>query len=108
MRPEKAPLGGRGDELRRLIEEKAGEGRTVWASFDWATQVDLYTALDQQERLSELVDDRQLVVKTAALEEVVDGWSATALRRVQSFHSGAIFATENGLSLSRTMQMPSS
>src|SRR4051812_33985456 len=31
MRPEEDPLGGRGDELGRLIEEKSGEGRTVWA-----------------------------------------------------------------------------
>lgn len=108
MRPEEAPLGGREDELGRLIEEKASEGRTVWGSFDWATQVDLDTALEQQELLSELVDARQLVVTTAALEEVVDGWSAAALRRVQSYHSGAILASENGLSLSRTMQMPSS
>ena len=108
MRPEEDPLGGRGDELGRLIEEKAGEGRTVWASFDWAMQVELDQALEQQERLTEIVDDRQTVVKTAALEEVVDEWSAAALRRVQSFHSGTIFASENGLSLSRAMPMPSS
>ena len=101
MRSRKTHLDGREDELGRLIEEKAGEGRTVWASFDWALQVDLYMALEQQERLSELVCTRQLVVKTAALEEAVDEWSAAALRRAQSFHSGTIFASETGLSLSR-------
>jgi excisionase family DNA binding protein len=108
MRPEEDPLGGRRYELGRLIEKKAGEGRTVWASFDWAMQVDLDTALEQQERLAELVDTRQLVVKTAALEEVIDEWSAVALRRAQSFHSGTIFASETGLSLIRAMPMPSS
>jgi hypothetical protein len=101
MRSRKTHLDGREDELGRLIEEKAGEGRTVWASFDWALQVDLYMALEQQERLSELVGTHQLVVKTAALEEAVDEWSAAALRRAQSFHSGTIFASETGLSLSR-------
>ncbi|MCA1718698.1 MAG: hypothetical protein LC781_18365, partial [Actinobacteria bacterium] len=106
MRPEEDPLGWRRDELGRLIEEKAGEGRTVWASFDWAMQVDLNTALEQQEQLTELVDTRQIVVKTAALEEVIDEWSAVALRRAQSFHSGTIFASETGLSLIRAMPMP--
>jgi excisionase family DNA binding protein len=106
MRPEEDPIGGRADELRRLIEEKAGEGRTVWSSFDWAIQVDLDTALKQQVGLSKLVDARQLVVKTAVLEEVIDEWSAAALRRAQSFHSGTIFASETGLSLSRAMPMP--
>jgi hypothetical protein len=109
MRPEKDPLGGeRQDELARLVEEKAGEGRTVWASFDWVMEVDLETALEQQERLSELVNSRQLVVKTAALAEVIDGWSAAALRRAQSLHSGTILASESGLSLSRTTPMPPS
>jgi excisionase family DNA binding protein len=106
MRPEEDPLDGREDELERIIEEEAGGGRTVWASFDWVLQVDLDTALKQQERLTELVDTRQLIVKTAALEEVIDEWSAAALRRAQSFHSGTIFASETGLSLSRAMPMP--
>lgn len=108
MRPEEDPLGGRRDELERLIEEEAGEGRTVWASFDWALQVDLDTALEQQGKLTKLVDTRQLVVKTAALEEVVDEWPSSVLRRAQSSHSGTIFASENGLSLSRATPMPTS
>jgi hypothetical protein len=28
-------LDGREEALGRLVEEKASEGRTVWASFDW-------------------------------------------------------------------------
>src|SRR5918994_3332968 len=82
MRPEEEPLGGtRGEQIGRLIEE-AGEGRTVWASFDWVRPVELDTALEQQARLTELVDTRNLVVKTAAIEEALDGWPASQLRRL--------------------------
>jgi excisionase family DNA binding protein len=106
MRPEEEPLGGtRGEQIGRLIEE-AGEGRTVWASFDWVRPVELDTALEQQARLTELVDTRNLVVKTAAIEEALDGWPASQLRRVQSAHSAIILASEEGLSLSRTTPMP--
>ncbi len=109
MRPEKVPLGGgREDELAQLLEEEGGEGHTVWASFNWVMQIDLETALEQQERLTELVDARHLVVKTAAIEEAIEGWPASALRRVQSSHSGIILASEGGLSMSRATPMPSS
>ena len=108
MRAEEGPLGGRGTALRRLIEEESGEGRTVWASFDWVRQVDLNTALEQQERLTELVDSGQLVVKTATLEEVTDQWPSSALRQGHSLHSGVILASESELSLSRARPMPSS
>jgi len=106
MRPEEEPQGGtRGEQLSRLIEE-AGEGRTVWASFDWVRPVDLETALEQQARLTELVDARDLVVKTAAIEEALDEWSVPQLRRVQSTHSAIIVASEEELSLSRATPMP--
>jgi excisionase family DNA binding protein len=109
MRPEKDPLGGeRGDELARLLDEVGEKGHTVWASFNWVMQVDLETALEQQERLTELVDARQLVVKTAAIGEAVDEWPASALRQVQSSHSATILASESGLSLSRATPMPPS
>ncbi|MCA1729533.1 MAG: hypothetical protein LC751_09015 [Actinobacteria bacterium] len=107
MRPEEEPLGEREDALGRLIEEKAGDGRTVWASFNWVMPVELEKALEQQERLSELIGSgQQLVVKTAALEEAIDEWSPANLRWVQSSHSGTIMASENGLSLNRTRSMP--
>jgi excisionase family DNA binding protein len=109
LRPEKDPLGeGREDELAHLLEEEVGEGRTVWASFDWVMQVDLDTALEQQRRLTELVDERQLVIKTAALEEALEEWPAAVLRRVQSSHSAIILASEDGLTLSRAIPMPPS
>jgi excisionase family DNA binding protein len=108
MRPEEEPLGGRrGEQLGRLIEE-GGEGRSVWASFDWVRPVELETALEQQKRLTELVDANQLVVKTAAIEEAIDHWSASKLRRVQSTHSAIILASEEELSLSRATPMPPS
>ena len=107
MRPEADPLGGGREEvLGQLVEEKASEGRTVWASFNWVLQVDLGTVLEQQERLTELVNARQLVVKTAALEEAVDEWPSAELRRAQSSHAATIMATESGLSLSRATPMP--
>ncbi len=109
MRPEEDPLGGtRGQQLGRLIEEEGGEGRSVWASFDWVRPVELQTALEQQKRMSELVDASQLVVKTAAIEEAIDQWSASQLRRVQSRHLAIILASEEELSLSRATPMPPS
>ncbi len=106
MRPEEDPPGGREDQLGRLIEEGVGGGRTVWASFDWVLPVDLEAALEQQQRLADLVGTRQLVVKTAALEEAIKEWTSSALRRAQSSHSGTIFAYDSGLSLSRSTPMP--
>ena len=109
MREEEGPLGDRrGNALARLLEEEGEKGRTVWASFNWVRQVDLQTAFEQQERLTELVDTRQLVVKTAALEETIDEWPSSMLRRVQSSHSAIILASEGGLSLSRATPMPPS
>ena len=109
MRPETDPLGGgREDELARLLEEEGEKGRTVWASFDWVVKLDLDTALGLQEQLTELVDARHLVVKTAALEEAIEEWPAAALRRVQFSHSATILFSESGLSLSRATPMPPS
>src|SRR5688572_21442505 len=109
MRAEEEPLGGtRGEQLGRLIEEEGDEGMTVWASFDWVKPLELQTALEQQKRLTELVDAGQLVVKTAAIEEAIEEWTASQLRRVQSTHSAIILASEEGLSLSRATPMPPS
>jgi excisionase family DNA binding protein len=109
MRPETDPLGGgRREELAQLLEEEGEKGRTMWASFNWAMQVDLETALEQQKRLTELVDARHLVVKTAAIEEAIDDWPASVLRRAQSSHSATILFSEDRLSLSRATPMPPS
>ena len=109
MRPEADPLEDGWDEaLGPILAEAAEQGRTVWASFNWALQVALETPLEQQRRLSELVDARQLVVKTAALEEAIDEWTPSELRRVQSAHAALVLASEGGLSLSRATPMPPS
>ena len=68
--------------------------------------VDLQTALEQQKGLTELVDARQLVVKTAELEEAIDEWAPSELRRVQSAHSAIIVVSEGELSLSRATPLP--
>jgi excisionase family DNA binding protein len=109
MKPEQEPLGGeRGDQLGRLIEEETGQGRPIWASFNWVRPVDLETALEQQKRLTEFVDARRLVVKTAALEDAIDQWPGSVLMKAQSTHSAIILASEDGLSLSRATPMPPS
>jgi excisionase family DNA binding protein len=110
MRAEEEPSSGsRWRQLGQLIEENGGAyGRTVWASFDWVKPVGLDTAMEQQKQLSELVDARQLVVKTAAIEEAIEEWTASQLRRVQSMHSAMILASEEGLSRSRATPMPPS
>jgi hypothetical protein len=109
MREEQDPLGdGREDALTRLIEEEGGEGHTVWASFNWVKPIELEMALEQQKRLSELVDASRLVVKTAAIEEAIEEWSASKLRQVQSMHSVIILASEEELSMSRAAPMPPS
>jgi excisionase family DNA binding protein len=108
MRAEEEPLGRtRADQLERLIGERS-EGSTVWASFNWVRPVELETALEQQERLTALVDASHLVIKTAAIEEAIDEWMPSELRRVQSAHSAIILASESGLSLSRATPMPPS
>ena len=109
MREEGGTLGDRReDALTQLIEEEVGEGHTVWASFNWVKPVELEQAIEQQKRLTEVIDTRQLVVKTAAIEEAIDQWSASKLRRVQSMHSAIILASEEELFLSRATPMPPS
>src|SRR5918996_1909472 len=82
MRAEEEPLGRtRAEQLGLLIEEEGGEENPVWASFNWVRPVDLNTALEQQKRVTELVDASQLVVKTAAIEEALHEWPASQLRR---------------------------
>src|ERR671911_2479535 len=99
MRAEEKPSSGsRWRQLAQLIEEKGGgEGRTVWASFDWVKPLELETALEQQRQLSELVDTSRLVVKTAAIEEAIEEWGVSQLRRVRSMHSAMILASEEQL-----------
>jgi excisionase family DNA binding protein len=104
---ESVPAGGRPEELWGLLEEGIDEGRSVWANFNWTDEMDLEAAFGQQERLSEFVEDTLLVVKTAVLEEALDQWPGADLRRAQVLHSGTVWLSEAGLSLSRVTPPPS-
>ncbi len=95
------PAEERADGLRRVLEGETADGRTVWASFNWTKRLDVDRAIAQQEALTELADARQLVIKTAVLERVADGWDAGERRRAQASHSGTISLSEAGLSLAR-------
>jgi len=99
-------LDGREEALGRLMSEVATNGRSVWTSFDWAKQVDLEVALGQQERLAEFVGARQLVIKTAVLEKVLDEWPRATQRWVQARYSGTMWLSEAGLALSRLTPLP--
>lgn len=90
------------EALRRVYEEEAdGRGHALWASFDWARDVDLEAALERQRELTSFVADRQLVVQTAILEEDTDEWPPPLGRRAQVVHSGTAWLSEAGLSTNR-------
>ncbi len=97
---------GRVDTLQQMVDEEADKGRAVWASFDWVEDVDLEKALRQQQEMTELVEDNQLVVKTAVLERVLDEWPAASQRQAYTVHSGTIWISEAGLALSRVSPLP--
>jgi hypothetical protein len=80
----------------------------VWVSFNWAEQIGLEAALNQQQALREIVEEGELVLKTAVLEEVIDEWPGKMLRQAQVLHSGTIWLSEFGLALSRVTPPPSS
>ncbi len=101
------PAEERTDGLRRVLEGEAADGRTVWASFNWTKRLDVDRAIAQQEALTELADARQLVIKTAVLERVANGWDAGERRRAWNSHSGTISLSEAGLSLARVTPLSS-
>ena len=98
---ESDPLHDRAGALKRMTVEEDISGRAVWASFDWVQEVDLDAALGQQEELAKLIDARQLVVKTAVLETVMDNWTSATQRQLQTRYSGTMWLSEAGLALSR-------
>jgi excisionase family DNA binding protein len=101
------PRTGRVEGLRRLLSRQVDDGGSVWASFNWAEQIGLDAALEQQQTLREVVEEGDLVVKTAVLEETIDEWPGKMLRRAQVAHSGTIWLSNSGLALARLTSPPS-
>src|SRR5215218_1112738 len=85
---ERGEPGERIRELERLVAEGAGEGRSVWVDFNWEEGLELESALEQQRALSGLIEDTQIVIKTAVLEETLDEWPGSTQRRAQVMHAG--------------------
>lgn len=98
--------GERPGELRRLLGEEADKGNSIWAAFNWEERVDLDSALDQQRHLTELVKDTHLVVKTSVLEALADEWPTATWLKAQTIHSGTIWLSDAGLSMSRVAPAP--
>lgn len=105
---ERNPLEERESMLRRLVEEQRENGREVWASFDWVENVDLESVLRQQQALMEFANRQRLSVKTAMLEKVADKWPIATQRRAQALHSGVVWVSDSGLSLSRMLPVATS
>lgn len=101
MRPLDDPGLGRVDELERLLGEHAEEGRSVWVDYNWDAGVSVETALKHQEAISAFVQDKPIVVKTSLLEASLEEWPGTLALRAQVVHSGSVWLSEGGLSLSR-------
>ena len=103
---EKGEPGERLEEVQRLVAEEGSEGRSVWVDFNWEDGLDLEAVLEEQRAFTGLVEDSQLVVKTAVLEGTLDGWPGETQRRAQVMHAGTVWLSESGLALSRITPPP--
>ncbi|WP_053058065.1 helix-turn-helix domain-containing protein [Rubrobacter aplysinae] len=98
--------GQRAEELQRLASEEPVDGRSVWAAFNWEERLSLDASLEQQRSLTRFVEGSSVVVKTSVLEEALGEWPDGGDRRAQLQHSGSIWLSEEGMSLSRTSPTP--
>lgn len=90
------------EALRRVYDEEVnGDGHTLWASFDWASGVDLEEAVERQRELSHFMADRQVVVQTGVLEGMTDEWPPSLGRELQLVHSATVWLSERGLATTR-------
>lgn len=103
---ESDPAHGRTDELRRLVAEGIGNGRTIWANFNWEQRIDLDAALRQQQEIAKYVEDGGFVIQTSVLEVALDDWPGAKQRRAQVLHSGTIWLSEAGVAFSRVLPPP--
>ncbi len=100
------PRGGRAATLRQLLDEETAEGRSLWAAFDWAVDVDLGVALRQQRELHAVVHDRPAALATGVLERVMDDWSLADQRRARHAHHGLIALAATHCFLGRSVPLP--
>lgn len=98
--------GERVEELERLVGEELTDGRPVWTAFNWEERVDLDASLEQQRALTRYVEGGSVVVKTSVLEGMMDGWPDGGERRAQLQHSGTIWLSDEGMSVSRVGPVP--
>lgn len=100
------PRDRRAATLRQLLTKEVGEGRSVWAAFDWAVDVDLEVALRQQRELTEIVHTEQAVLATGVLERVAEGWSLATQRRARQVHQGTVGLSKTHCFLGRSLPLP--
>src|SRR5215217_1001963 len=103
---EEGETGERMREVERLVAERAEEGRSVWVDFNWEEGLELEAALEQQRALTGVIEDTQIVIKTAVLEGTLDEWPGSTQRRAQVMHAGTMWLSESGLALSRVTPPP--
>lgn len=101
---ERDPLQERLPALRRLLAAELHQGRTLWAAFDWAEQIELGAALRQQEELTALIRTTA-VVQTGILERVVDTWPANIRHQLRDLHLGLVELSRSGLIYSRRVPL---
>ena len=104
---ERGEPGERREEVERLVAEEGSEGRSVWVDFNWEQGLDLEAVLEQQRAFTGLIEDSQLVINTALLEQTLDEWPGSIQRRAQVMHAGTMWLSESGLALSRVTPPPS-
>jgi excisionase family DNA binding protein len=91
--------------LGQLLATHGDERQTLWASYNWVQDVDLDMALLLQEQLAQMVDRRQLVIKTAVLTAITDTWQPTMQRRAQVIHRGTIWLGDGRVALTRSVPL---
>ncbi len=94
---ESDPPNDRMESLRKILSEEAEKGRTLWVIFDWMKDVDLDKTLEQQEKLTRFVGERQLVVITLLPEQAAEDWPPLIQRHAQTLHTSTVWISEAGL-----------
>jgi excisionase family DNA binding protein len=100
------PRGGRAATLRRLLDEETGEGRALWAAFDWVQDVSLDAALRQQRDMRAVIHERPAALATGVVERVMDDWSLADQRRARHAHQGFVSLSATHAFFGRSVALP--